>query len=88
MATFHATFSESEQLNARFLTEREFAPNFGEVQYVHVADWYEGEYTVTPSDLAQTIPAQGKTFLHDLIIEPIPSNYGLITWNGSTLTVS
>lgn len=78
MATFHATFSENEQLTA----------HFGEVQYVRVAEWYEGEYTVTPSALEQTIPAQGKTFLHDFIIEPIPSNYGLITWNGSTLTVS
>lgn len=49
---------------------------------------YSGEYEFTPSSVAQTIPTANKTLEEDIIINPIPSNYGLITWNGSTLTVS
>jgi hypothetical protein len=29
-----------------------------------------------------------KVVTRNIVINPIPSNYGLITWNGSTLTVS
>ena len=49
---------------------------------------YAGEYEFTPADEAQTIPIYGKTATRDIVINPIPSNYGKITWNGSTLTVS
>ncbi len=49
---------------------------------------YEGDYTVTPADTTQTIPIAGLVATEDIIVEPIPNNYGLITWNGSTLTVS
>lgn len=49
---------------------------------------YEGEYTVTPTSDTQVLPTNGKLLARDLTINPIPSNYGLITWNGSTLTVS
>lgn len=49
---------------------------------------YTGEYEFTPTDEEQTIPIYGKTATRDIVINPIPSNYGKITWNGSTLTVS
>lgn len=49
---------------------------------------YEGEYTVTPSQEAQTLPTAGCLLTQNVVVNPIPSNYGLITWNGSTLTVS
>ena len=49
---------------------------------------YAGDYEFTPTDEAQTIPMYGKTATRDIVINPIPSNYGKITWNGSTLTVS
>ena len=52
------------------------------------ADYYTGEYTYTPSQEIQTIPIAQLTASDDITINPIPSNYGLITWNGSTLTVS
>ena len=31
---------------------------------------------------------QNKKATADIIINPIPRNYGLVTWNGSVLTVS
>ena len=49
---------------------------------------YHGSYDVTPSAEAQTLETAGKTLTLDIVVEPIPSNYGLITWDGSTLTVS
>lgn len=49
---------------------------------------YQGSYTVTPSNAVQTLPTNGMLMSGDLKVNPIPSNYGLITWNGSTLTVS
>lgn len=49
---------------------------------------YEGECSFEPSQTAQTVPTAGTVLLSDITINPIPSNYGLITWNGSTLTVS
>lgn len=49
---------------------------------------YEGETTFTPSAEMQTIQTAQTVLLSDITINPIPSNYGLITWNGATLTVS
>lgn len=49
---------------------------------------YTGEYEVTPSDEAQVLETSGLMMTDNVTINPIPSNYGLITWNGSTLTVS
>lgn len=49
---------------------------------------YEGAYEVTPSTETQIIPIANHIASENITINPIPSNYGLITWNGSTLTVS
>lgn len=49
---------------------------------------YGGEYTFTPTAETQTIAINGRIALHNITIDPIPGNYGLITWNGSYLTVS
>lgn len=56
-------------------------------EYVSVEN-YEGEYTFTPGEEAQTIPVEGYRMMHDIKINPIPSNYGKITYNGAILTVS
>lgn len=49
---------------------------------------YDGDYDITPTSTAQVFQTNGKKITHDFIVEPIPSNYGLITWDGSTITVS
>lgn len=49
---------------------------------------YEGSYEVTPSTSAQTIDTASKVMARNLVVNPIPSNYGLITWDGTKLTVS
>ena len=49
---------------------------------------YEGPYEVTPMQRTQTLATDSLYMRGNITINPIPSNYGLITWNGSTLTVS
>ena len=49
---------------------------------------YSGPYTVTPSQSTQVLSTQNKKTTSNITINPIPSNYGLITWNGSYLKVS
>lgn len=49
---------------------------------------YEGEYSVTPSASEQILETEGLRMTQNVTIAPIPNNYGLITWNGSYLTVS
>ena len=49
---------------------------------------YTGPYEVTPSSETQTLETDSFYMNGNITINPIPSNYGLITWNGSSLTVS
>ena len=57
------------------------------VNVVH-GEHYAGAITITPSDEAQTLKTAGLFMDDNITIEPIPSNYGLISWNGAILTVS
>lgn len=52
------------------------------------AEPYEGAYEVTPTSEAQTLSTEGLRMTANVVINPIPNNYGLITWSGSVLTVS
>ena len=49
---------------------------------------YRGAYEVTPGDQPQVLETENTTLLQNVVIGPIPSCYGKITWNGSFLTVS
>lgn len=49
---------------------------------------FPGPYIYTPTQEAQIVPIDGYKATQNITIEPIPENYGLITWNGSALTVS
>jgi len=49
---------------------------------------YAGEYEFTPSSTPQTISTRDMVVHGDIVIDPIPNNYGLITWDGTTITVS
>lgn len=49
---------------------------------------YGGEYIYTPTVQTQVIEIQHKMATQNITINPIPYNYGLITWDGTKLTVS
>lgn len=87
-ATLQASVSDQYSLSAAAGEDITVEPALAYVkQELHLIP-YEGSYEVTPSDQPQTLPTEMKEMIRDLVINPIPSNYGLITWNGTTLTVS
>lgn len=50
---------------------------------------YPGPYEVEPQRRgAVVLPTAGKRMTRDVTVAEIPSNYGLIEWNGSRLRVS
>ena len=49
---------------------------------------YSGAVEVTPGAETQVLNTAGHSLYQNITVNPIPSNYGLITWDGSTLTVS
>lgn len=49
---------------------------------------YTGSYDFTPTQETQTVNISGLRARHDITINPIPSNYGLIIWDGSVLKVT
>ena len=51
-------------------------------------DPYTGEYTITPSAETQTLQTDNLRMTENVTVNPIPSNYGLITWNGAGIKVS
>lgn len=51
-------------------------------------DPYTGSYVVTPTQSTQVLYTDDLRMTDNVTVNPIPSNYGLITWDGSVLTVS
>lgn len=49
---------------------------------------YEGGYHFTPSPETQTIETRNRVLRERIVIDPIPRNYGRITYNGQIITVS
>lgn len=49
---------------------------------------YTGRYELTPNKETQTLYTKDLLMNKNVVVNPIPSNYGLITWNGHKLTVS
>lgn len=49
---------------------------------------YTGTCNIVPTMQKQVLKTKGLTLLDDVTIEKIPNCYGLITWNGSFITVS
>lgn len=60
----------------------------GTAYAMSVADDYEGSYTVTPKTTTQVLATKDLKMTDDLVINPIPKHYGLITYNGTTIKVS
>ena len=61
-------------------------------QYIKIRagdyDAYAGPYEVTPRLYRQELETAQKLATENITINPIPNNYGLITWDGTAITVS
>ena len=64
-----------------------FRTEFSTVQAV-IPPSYDGPYEVTPTQAVQVLQTANRVPSSDIVVDPIPQEYGLITWNGSVLTVS
>lgn len=51
-------------------------------------DPYTGDYTIAPTTEAQVLSTKNLWMTDNITIEPVPQNYGLITWDGSVITVT
>lgn len=49
---------------------------------------YDGETVFTPTEYTQTIPTGHTVLLSDITINPIPSNYGRITYAGGIISIT
>lgn len=49
---------------------------------------YDGPYEVTPTRETQILATADQKMEQDVVIRPIPQNYGLVAWNGAILTIS
>ena len=84
----NATFNQGNTLHACFQVADTLDASLNSTVYIPVVDVYEGPYEATPTQFTQTLSTEGFTMSRNVTINPIPTNYGLITYNGSTITVS
>lgn len=78
-------FESDNDFVCSFTQDEAFECSIGEA---FMPEEYHGITNVTPANQTQTLETQGKVVKENIVIDPIPSNYGLVTYNGSTITVS
>lgn len=49
---------------------------------------YPGPYTVTPTRSTQTLATYGQTMGANVTINPIPPEYGLVSYDGAVMTIT
>ena len=81
---FDVKFANEQTMNVEFQQDG-FAVDFGPGT---PTGEYDGPYRVTPTAEEQVLSTRNKLLDGDIIVNPVPDNYGLITWNGSVITVS
>jgi len=86
--TVELTLAEDDALDLGLAEEDSLGLGIGENVVITTDPVYHGDYEFTPTQQTQTVSTSGYLLEQNIIINPIPSNYGLITWDGSTLTVS
>ena len=84
------TVEESVQQYDLYVSESTHQYNLSSASMIGTSLYpmYSGATTVTPTRQTQVLSTGGFALAENITINPIPSNYGLITWNGSVLTVS
>ena len=82
---FEVTFQEGDSIDVDFQEgDERFDVSFG----AGIEKEYHGQTEVIPSQETQVLHTANRALTENIIIDPIPSNYGLITYNGSVITVS
>lgn len=86
MKTLHATITGNAKFSASFKARETLRASvfISSVQ----PETYTGVYEITPSKYKQVLNTENLLLTDNIMVNPIPSNYGLIAWNGSILKVS
>ena len=87
MEQLNGHLTPTGHLRGNLVTARTLSGNMTLPRYIG-ADYFHGEYEYTPTQETQVVEIADKTALENIVINPIPSNYGKITWDGAVLTVS
>lgn len=85
---FNISFSAPGNFAVSFSAPQSMEAKFENTTILPIGQYYTGEYEITPTEETQILQTERLISAHNFVINPIPSNYGLITWNGATLTVS
>jgi len=87
----YCDFRKSEELYVGFADGEAFEADFGEVTVVtdqSLIPVYSNDTDIIPMSFPQTVSTAGRFLNSNITVNAIPSNYGLITFDGYALTVS
>ena len=86
---FQVSFTEiSTEFPVTFSDDADFNIYFDEGMEPMPVRPYRGSYEVTPSREMQMLDTEGFLMTAPVVVHPIPSCYGLITYNGFEILVS
>lgn len=87
MEKLHGSISPVQKICGKLISQSTLGGSLT-VPTIIEPEAYGGTYEVTPTNSVQVLNTNGYVMRNDVAINPIPSNYGLITWDGAILTVS
>lgn len=87
MERFDGELIARYEFDGDFQSNNSFDGESSTYQVIREIDPYQGSYEFTPSDSEQVVEIANLMALENIVINPIPSNYGRISYNGAYLTV-
>ncbi|MBR4623369.1 MAG: hypothetical protein IKO45_02275 [Clostridia bacterium] len=85
--TFNGDFSNSTVVDSEISILNVLNGEYGTYQRVTSFDVYTGATDITPTQEVQVLQTKDKGLQVNITIQPIPSNYGRISYNGRYMTV-
>ena len=73
---------EDNNITLSLVSEENIALKQDEVIQIISGEHYTGPTEVTPNNTTQILPTSGLVVSTDIVVNPIPSNYGLVSYNG------
>ena len=86
---FRLVVTEGASPRMRLRTDCDREIVFEDYLSTHTTDLpdYDGPTVVVPSESAQTLSTELTALMSDIVVQPIPSNWGRIVYDGSIITV-
>ena len=84
---FNVKFSGGEAFTVSFASPESFDADMTTTIEKPIGDYYEGPYEFRPGAEDQTIHINGLVATEDIVVKAVPQWYGLIIWDGNSITV-